>query len=471
MEYIDLLINYSLGVVMKLKLSKIGKIVIALILLLIILIALFIYYNYNKGGSVHKFESNYFYDIKIDYDKTGIKVLDKKIEEFVDAKRKDFIATVDESGRVETSKYNLIISATNTEYKNINSIHLLAFSYTGGAHYVREDKSLVYDKVNKKYLSFDSILVPDGFNEIKPLILQSIYDYAKEKNIILNEEWVKSGTDYSDENYQNFSLDENGLNITFPPYQIASWADGEINISISYEKLDGILKEEYEGNDIKTSIDVIDDPPKRDLEEFKDKKLVAFTFDDGPNTKTTSILLDGLSKYNARVTFFVLGSRVENNKEVLKRAYEEGNQIGSHTYNHLNLFLLDDADILSEVNSTNNAIEDIINKRPTLLRPPYGNINDHIKSLAQMHIINWDVDTEDWKLKDRNLIKDKILSDVHDGAIILLHDIYTESVEGALLAMAELEKENYAFVTIEEMIQLRGVNLDYDTTYYNFLKE
>ena len=145
MEYTDLLINYSLGVVMKLKLSKIGKIVIALILLLIILIALFIYYNYNKSGSVHKFESNYFYDIKIDYDKTGIKVLDKKIEEFVDAKRKDFIATVDESGRVETSKYNLIISATNTEYKNINSIHLLAFSYTGGAHYVREDKSLVYE--------------------------------------------------------------------------------------------------------------------------------------------------------------------------------------------------------------------------------------------------------------------------------------------------------------------------------------
>ena len=117
----------------------------------------------------------------------------------------------------------------------------------------------------------------------------------------------------------------------------------------------------------------------------------------------------------------------------------------------------------------NREIKNIIGTSPELLRPPYGNINDHIKSLAQMHIINWDVDTEDWKLKDRNLIKDKILSDVHDGAIILLHDIYTESVEGALLAMAELEKENYAFVTIEEMVQLRGVNLDYDTTYFNFL--
>ena len=88
-----------------------------------------------------------------------------------------------------------------------------------------------------------------------------------------------------------------------------------------------------------------------------------------------------------------------------------------------------------------------------------------------MHIINWNVDTEDWKLKDRNLIKDKILEDAHDGAIVLLHDIYTESVEGALMAMEELEKENYAFVTIEEMVQLRGVKLDYDTTYYSFMKE
>ena len=234
--------------------------------------------------------------------------------------------------------------------------------------------------------------------------------------------------------------------------------------------MDGILKEEYLSNS-KSSIDAIIKPGSRDLEQFKDKKLIAFTFDDGPNTKTTSRLLDGIQEYNARVTFFVLGSRVENNKDVLKRAYEEGNQIGSHTFNHLNLFLLSDDEVLSEVNSTNEEVEKIIGVRPTLLRPPYGNVNEHIKELASMHIINWDVDTEDWKLKDRNLIKDKILADAHDGAIVLLHDIYTESVEGALLAMAELEKENYAFVTIEEMVQLRGVKLDYDTTYFNFMKE
>ena len=455
---------------MKLRLSKIGKIVIAISLLLVVTIILLVYYNYDKKGSVHKMESNEFYDIKIDYDKTGIKVIDKQIANFVDEKKDDFIAIVDKSGMVETSKYNLIISATNVEYKNVNSVHLLAYAYTGGAHYTREDKSLVYDQEKKTYLSFVDILVSNGFEEIKPLILESIYTYAQENNVILNDEWVLDGTSYSEENYQNFYLAEDGLNIIFPPYQIATWADGEIKISIPYEKLEGILKSEYMSNS-STSIDSIIDPNDRDLEQFKDKKLIAFTFDDGPNTKTTSRLLDGLSEYDAKVTFFVLGSRVDSNKDVLKRAYEEGNQIGIHTYNHLNLLLLDDASVLSEINSTNSAVEEAIGIRPTLLRPPYGNINEHIKSLANMHIINWDVDTEDWKLKDRNLIKDKILADAHDGAIVLLHDIYTESVEGALLAMEELEKENYAFVTIEEMIQLRGVKLDYETTYYNFLKE
>ena len=456
---------------MKLKLTKVGKIVLVLIILFISLLV-FLWWNNRKDNiSVHKMESNEFFDIKIDYEKTGIKDVDEKISNFVSSKRKQFIEIADKSGGVSSSKYNLIINTNTSNYNDVISVHALSYAYTGGAHYTREEESFVYDQKKKKYLTFLDILVDEDFNKISSLVLEAICDYANERKIALNEEWVSEGTNYSDANYQHFSLNEDGLNITFPPYQIASWADGEININIPYEKLKGILKEDYFQKDSSTSIDTIIEPGYRDLEQFKDKKLIAFTFDDGPNNKTTSRLLDGLGEYNAKVTFFVLGSRVENNKEVLKKAYEEGNQIGSHTYNHLNLFLLNDEEILSEVNATNSVVEEVIGVRPNLLRPPYGNINDHIKSLANMHIINWNVDTEDWKLKDRNLIKDKIIADAHDGAIVLLHDIYTESVEGALLAMKELEKENYAFVTIEEMVQLRGVNLDYDTTYFNFLKE
>ena len=452
------------------KLTKIGKIVVSLVFVAVVLGIVLIWRSRSNIRSIHKMESNEFYDLKIDYDKTGIGKIDDRIADIVRERQDNFIAIVEKSGSVATSKYNLVINGTNVSYKNIKSVHLISYAYTGGAHYTREDISLVYDEKDNKYLNFLDILVDDGFNSLLPIIKESLLEYSNLNNIVLNEEWVNDGTKYSAENYQNFYLDEDGLVIIFPPYQVASWADGEIKIEISYDKLKGILKEEYLDNDSNTSIDTIIKPGSRDILQFKDKKLIAFTFDDGPNNSTTSRLLDGLDDYNAKVTFFVLGSRVNNNKEVLKRAYEEGNQIGSHTYNHLNLFLLNDEEILREINDTNAVVEDVIGIRPTLLRPPYGNVNENIKLLSNMHIINWDVDTEDWKLKNRYLIRDKILEDAHDGAIVLLHDIYRESVEGALLAMAELEKQNYAFVTIEEMVQLRGVTLDYDTTYYNFIK-
>lgn len=87
-----------------------------------------------------------------------------------------------------------------------------------------------------------------------------------------------------------------------------------------------------------------------------------------------------------------------------------------------------------------------------------------------MHTILWDIDPLDWKYKNKNRVADEIIEHAHDGAIILLHDIYKSSVEGALLAMEELEKQGYAFVTITEMAQLRGIDLDYQTSYFNMKK-
>lgn len=85
-----------------------------------------------------------------------------------------------------------------------------------------------------------------------------------------------------------------------------------------------------------------------------------------------------------------------------------GNLIGSHTYSHLNLFKLGDYDIMKEINSTNDAIENILGIRPDKLRAPYGNTNEHIRNLSNMYSILWDIDTEDWRYKDAEKLK-KIL--------------------------------------------------------------
>ena len=296
-----------------------------------------------------------------------------------------------------------------------------------------------------------------------------VINLGQEENRNFDQLWVRRGTAPTIDNYRHFEFTDNGLEIMFPPYQVASWADGQINITIPYEDINKYLKEEYRDS-TKDETVVKEVPDIRDLSQFKDKKLIAFTFDDGPSSNNTNLLLDNLDKYNARVTFFVLGSRVDSNKEVIKRAYLQGNDIGSHTYNHRNLNLLNDSEVISEVEKTNDKIKEIIGVKPTLLRPPYGNLTNHRKELVNMHTILWDIDPLDWKYKNKNRVADEIIEHAHDGAIILLHDIYKSSVDGALLAMEELEKQGYAFVTITEMAQLRGIDLDYQTSYFNMKK-
>ena len=208
-------------------------------------------------------------------------------------------------------------------------------------------------------------------------------------------------------------------------------------------------------------------PQIRDLTKYKDKKLIAFTFDDGPNTSTTNLLLDSLDQYDARVTFFVLGNRIDSNQEVLKKAFLQGNQIGSHTYNHKNLFVLKQEDILKEINDTNEKIKEVIGEYPTLIRPPYGNTNQKIKQLSNLYTILWDIGTLDWKYKNAEKICEEIIKNAYDGAIVLLHDIYESSVRGALMTMEQLSKEGYAFVNIEEMAALKNKDLNYEETYYH----
>ena len=123
-------------------------------------------------------------------------------------------------------------------------------------------------------------------------------------------------------------------------------------------------------------------------------------------------------------------------------------------------------EIYNEINSSEIIFNDITSDHLKYLRPPYGNINSNIKNISNMYTILWDLDTEDWKYKDKDRIADYIVSNAHDGAIVLLHDLYETSVDGALLAMERLEKEGYAFVTIDEMIKIKDIQLDINKNYY-----
>lgn len=453
---------------MKRHLNRRGKILVLSLSLIILISGIFVIKGLNKKEELHILESTDNYDLKIDYPDVENKEIKKKIDEYVKEQKDNFLNNVKAVENIEQPKYDFNLSVNVNDYKDITHVYMLTFAYTGGAHYTRDDTSLYYDNKTKEFVDLKYFFKDE--ESFKKLSSIAYYYVLKLEDKKFDELWVKRGTDPTIDNYRHFNFKDEGLEILFPPYQIASWADGEIKITIPYEEINDLLKEEYRNTSKEEEVVSII-PEVRDLTKYQDKKLIAFTFDDGPSEINTNYLLDNLDKYDAKVTFFVLGSRVNSNKETIKRAYLEGNDIGSHTYNHRNLNLLSDVALMDEVKKTNEAIKGVIGKSPTLLRPPYGNLTDHGKELANMSIVLWNIDPLDWKYKDKNRVAQEIIEHAHDGAIVLVHDIYKSSVEGALLAMEELQKQGYAFVTINEMAQLRVIELDTTTSYFSMKKQ
>ena len=184
----------------------------------------------------------------------------------------------------------------------------------------------------------------------------------------------------------------------------------------------------------------------------REEKVLYLTFDDGPDAKTTALLLDGLKARKVRATFFVIGEKAEQNPELICRMSDEGHLIGNHTYSHVQLNMLSSSQACSQVKAANDVIKEITGQEVIYLRPPYGEW-DHKKDCPQnMIAVYWDVDPLDWKRTDTKQIAADILRQVKPGDIILLHDIYKTSVQAAFIVIDELQRQGYEFVTVEELL-------------------
>ena len=181
-------------------------------------------------------------------------------------------------------------------------------------------------------------------------------------------------------------------------------------------------------------------------------KYIALTFDDGPSSKYTPILLDGLKERGVHATFFLMGKNIEGKEDIVKRMSEEGHLIGNHSYEHIQLTKAGPKAVCEAVERTQEQIETITGKRPEYIRPPYGDWNEELEEEIGMTPVLWSVDSLDWKLKDTGKILRRVLKDVKDGDIILLHDIFPSSVEAALELIDILQKEGYVFVTADELL-------------------
>ena len=193
-------------------------------------------------------------------------------------------------------------------------------------------------------------------------------------------------------------------------------------------------------------------------------KLVAITFDDGPS-KYTAGLLDELAKRDVQVTFFVLGRNAQAYKATIQRAYEAGHQIASHTYSHPYLPRLGSAEVKSQVSRTAEILDGIIAAGPYMLRPPYGAYNARVLGDIGTPAILWSVDTRDWESRRADAVYSHIVNDTRDGSIILMHDLYPSTIEGALRGIDYLKSEGYELVTVRELLRRRGVTPTAGNTY------
>lgn len=204
------------------------------------------------------------------------------------------------------------------------------------------------------------------------------------------------------------------------------------------------------------------------IDPFNDK-VIALTFDDGPFEDTTPRLLDILQENGINATFFMVGKYVSMYPEIAKRAYEEGNEIGTHSWDHSSNFLTwSHSQSMDQIQRANDAIESATGFRTIFDRPPEGAINKDVAAgFGRMQIL-WGVDPEDWKEKNRDpeIVYSNVINDenLHDGSIVLSHDIRPTTVDAYDRIIKELKAQGYKFVTVSQLIQiaqLRGSNLSY----------
>lgn len=183
-----------------------------------------------------------------------------------------------------------------------------------------------------------------------------------------------------------------------------------------------------------------------------EEKVVALTFDDGPHSVYTKELLEGLKKRGIKATFFLMGSNIEGNEELVRQMKQDGHLIGNHGYRHVQMTEEGAEKVRESVEKTGKIIGEIIGEEPEYLRPPYGDWNEELAEKTDLTPVFWSVDSLDWKYQNTPKITNWVLKDVEDGDIILMHDIFPTSVESALEIIDTLQTQGYTFVTADELI-------------------
>lgn len=287
--------------------------------------------------------------------------------------------------------------------------------------------------------------------------------YYFDKDGIMQTGWLDDGG-------KRYYLDADGImqtgDVTVDGETYHLNADGSLENYIS-ESRDNENKKEEES---KTEEKKAEGNQKEETEDSKKKGsagAVALTFDDGPGSFTDR-LLDCLEKNQSKATFFMVGEEINSFPDTVKRMEEMGCELGNHSYTHTDFTILSTDDMSAEIAGVDELLVNLVGYGATVVRPPYGSVNDSVRATVGTPMILWSIDTLDWETKDAQQTVDTVMENVTDGSIILMHDIFSTTVDAVEMLVPQLISEGYELVTVHELAEKKGIELQTGITYGSF---
>ena len=406
------------------------------------------------------------------------------ISTYISHAKQGYLAAMEKNRELASDfKGELNISFETLSHHSGNySFVIVTDSSISGANGSTEIRSFHLNPETGKVIAIEDVFGFDlkRLETLSTMVRDRLYTDIALKDYLFPEE-LHINTDPTWDNYTNFALTDESIIFYFDEYELAAGAVGPPIVAIALSDINDLLADEFKlkvqppnqeqdedqvtenPNDNATSEPPIDKEESDNVEqdsagttipdapEETGVKKVALTFDDGPDPKVTTQILETLQKYNAKATFFMLGSRVEYYPEIAKNVKDAGHELGNHTWNHPDLTKAGIEKVRNEINRTSSMIETVTGTKATAFRPPYGAVNQQVRSQTNLPVVLWDVDTLDWKHRDPVQLLAKVKEKTKDGSIILMHDIHQATADGLDAVLAYLQSEGYVFVTVSEM--------------------
>ena len=391
--------------------------------------------------------------VRILYPEGDLKSLDIQVSEWVDDTidmyKEDSKGSSESGDSAElTAEYESYV--VNDEVVSVKLYGIYDRPYN--AHPIDIIKTFHANNKTGELIELNDILVKGG---LKDLIKMVVADAGLEKDTI------------DDKLLDNWTLTSDRLEIILERGAYLPMSDGTVTLNYSMDELEGIidisgkLKEDAENvpseqplptEEPATEEPAVTEPDTQTVDP--DKPMVALTFDDGPS-KHTERLLDIFVSNGGKGTFFVVGNLIESRKQTVKRIVDEEHEIGGHSWSHRQLTKLSIKDMTKEIMNTRAMIYSVTGKDTTIMRPPYGSFNDETREVCRDNgvvMINWSLDTLDWKNKDADKVYKTIMKDVKDGDIILCHDLHETTVDAMERVIPDLIAKGYQLVTVSELL-------------------